>query len=349
MGYAGDDFPGHGGGGHDYPQYRDYLAERGFRFAPQIASTGAAKYGRLDGPVEATVDYFLAERALTHLQGAQASGRPFFYALNFWGPHEPCLMPQAYLDRYNPGEIAPWPSFNERAANKPSIHAVKRPPGLAWPDFALALQHYYAHITVIDEQIGRVLEWLRASGLYENTAVIFTADHGESLGIHGGLTDKSIFMYEETCRIPLLIKPAQCRSSGARSAGFANTTDIYSTVLDIAGRPRDDAERDGRSLCGWLEGCGPSDWPDHTVTQAAGLAHLGFCQRMLRWGEWEYVFNCGDLDELYDLAYDPHELTNLVNSPEARIRLVELREILRAWLVAHHDPLLQAFERMRLA
>ncbi|WP_254636283.1 sulfatase-like hydrolase/transferase, partial [Lysinibacillus sp. GbtcB16] len=58
----------------------------------------------------------------------------------------------------------------------------------------------------IDEQIGRLIAYLKEHDLYENTTIIFSADHGESLGIHGGLSDKAFFMYEETCRIPLLVK-----------------------------------------------------------------------------------------------------------------------------------------------
>ena len=347
VGYHGDDFPGHGGGGHEYPQYLDYLTARGLHLEVKHASRGAAKYGELQGPVEATVDYFLAEQTLTHLESATRSGRPFFFSLNFWGPHEPCYIPREYLNRYDPAALSPWPSFSARETNKPSIHAVKRPPGMEWSDFAVALQHYYAHITLIDDQLGRIFAWLKERGLYDETLIIFTADHGESLGIHGGLTDKSIFMYEETCRIPLLIKPAG-GAARRRADAFVNTTDFYSTILDYAGCASEDFERDGCSLREWTCGGSSPDWRDQVVVSASGLAHLGFQQRMLRTGDWKYVFNCGDTDELYDLSADPHELSNLVTDPAAGVMLRSMQVRLLQWLEKHEDPLLQAFERMRV-
>ena len=77
-----------------------------------------------------------------------------------------------------------------------------------WEFFATALRHYYGFMSSIDEQIGRLLAYLRGNGLYDETTIIFAADHGDSHGCHAGLENKAVHMYEEIMKIPYLIKPA---------------------------------------------------------------------------------------------------------------------------------------------
>lgn len=349
VGYMGDDFPGHGGGGHDYPQFRDYLRERGLAFEVEDVFRCNDLYGRSTSPEEASVDYFLVERAITHIDRLRSGSAPFFFMLNFWGPHAPCYPTQHYLDLYRDVSIPPWPSFHDRGDDAPRIHDVKRDPAAAeWSHVERALRHHYAHMTMIDAQIGRLLAYLRRAGLYEDTVIVFSADHGDSFGIHGGLTDKSFFMFEEVCRIPLYIKPAGAPRAGRREERFVNTTDLYSTILEIAGVPRSEAERDGRSLVPLLDGENPAaDWPDQVVVEACGLGHTPFCQRMIRRGPFKFVFNCGDRDEFYDLQADPHERVNQIAHPDYAEPAADLREALAAWMQAKGDPLLEAFRRMR--
>ncbi|THF84714.1 hypothetical protein E6C55_00615 [Cohnella fermenti] len=350
VGYEGDDFGGHGLGGMHYPEFQAYLKERGLEWSLINKVSGHFENhfsAELTTPVEGTVEYYLVDRAIQHIDRFRERGKPFFFSLNFWGPHEPYIAPTKHLDQYRDVEIPPWPNFGDDGIGKPSIHRVKQGSS-QWEDFVPHIRHYYAFMSSIDEQIGRLLDFLKARGLYDNTIIVFTADHGESLGIHGGLCDKSFYMYEETCRIPLLVKPAAGMGSPRREARFVGTCDIHATLLDLAGAGEPSAGSDGRSFAPMLQGEAPSDWPDCIVTEGAGLENLMYTQRMLRRGRFKYVFNCGDTDELYDLESDPHELVNLIDDPGSRDDANEMKRALAEWMVRHEDGLLKQFSRLRL-
>jgi arylsulfatase A-like enzyme len=354
VGYAGDDFPGHGGGGFRYPAYKRYLAENGLSL--ELANRTSGIYAgheaaEISSPVESTVDYFLAERAITTIGELSRTGKPFSFQLNFWGPHEPYYAQSRFVDLYRDLPIEPWPNFHDPSTNKPSVHDVKRSSFTDWKDFVPYVRHYFASMSMIDSQIGRVLEWMRAAGLYDDTVILFTADHGESLGIHGGLCDKSMFMYEETCRIPLIVKPATGYGSperGRRDDRFVTTCDLYSTVLDFAGLSREQAERDGRSLVRAIAGEPDDGWRDEVVVESDGLGSLLYSQRMIRHGDVKYVFNAGDTDELYDLADDPHELDNKVNKRSYQDTLLDMRRRLDGWLERTGDGLQRQFRLLRM-
>lgn len=341
VGYIGDDFPGHGGGGHAYPQYLDYLKQLGKPYC----SEKHGEFGHIvTSSEETTMDYFLVERSKAIIDELQGTGKPWFHALNFWGPHEPYHTPQKYFDLYRDTEILPWESFGEDQDSKPKIHWALRN-GHDWDYFQEELRLYYAYTTFIDAQIGRLLNYLKTSGQINNTLIIFTADHGDSMGIHAGLTNKSMHLYEETASIPLIIRPAG-GCALRREERFANTTDIYSTILDIAGVEEVKTRRHGRSLMPLVRSENPSDWPQEVVVESSGLGMAHHSSRMIRHGNIKYIFNCADLDELYDLDLDPHELCNRVSAPEAAVLLREMRERLACWMRGKHDPLSRQYANL---
>ena len=352
VGYEGDDFPGHGGVGIHTPQYRAWLAARGRSLETRVYHDAYPRVFEVTSGADTTVNHFLTERALGHINTYLDAGAPFYYQLNYWGPHADYHAPTEFLDLYRDLPIPPWPSFDEDQSGKPSLHDAHRAEATrhwGWPDFERALRMYFATITELDAQIGRLLAHLKARGVYEDTLVVFSADHGDSLGIHRGLTDKALFMYEETNRIPLLIKsPGQpAPRAGGTDDRFVGTCDFYSTFLDYAGLPRADAELDGRSLRPLIEGEPGIAWRDSIVTECSGLDFLLTTQRALRYRHYKYVFNAGDTDELYDLAADPHELRNLVGDPACASLLLELRRKLDDWLTRHGDGLAERFRRLR--
>ncbi|HUW33134.1 MAG TPA: sulfatase-like hydrolase/transferase [Planctomycetota bacterium] len=337
LGYEGDDFPGHGGGGHAYPLYLRYLQQHGLAHTVVPAGRG---YGEVVSPRESTIDHFLVERAKKLVDTFRTRPQPFFVALNFWGPHGPAYVPTEFFEPYRGKAIPPWPNFKDDLANKPRIHNVKRNRTADWAHFEDHLRYYYGYVSYLDAEIGRLLDHLKQCSLDGNTWIIFAADHGDSMGIHAGLSDKSFYLFEETCSIPLIIRPPT-GCPPRRVAQFANTTDIYSTILDLAGVPDDLNRRDGRSLLPLVRNEQPADWPQTVVTEASGLSHCLFSQRMIRRGDVKYVFNCGDIDELYDLDADPHELRNLVVEQQAAGLLREMRRELCTWMRSHRDGLIQ--------
>lgn len=351
VGYTGDDFPGHGGIGMGTPQYRNYLKDRGIELKfRQFIDYYPHNFELLSGP-ESSVTYFLTEQAIQHMGDFLAdSSAPFYYNLNYWGPHGPYHAPKEYLDLYRNVPIPPWASWNDDQGQKPPIHNAHRTETTVdweWEDYEVLLRTYFASITEIDAQVGRMVRFLKEQDQYGNTMILFGADHGDSIGVHRGLTDKSLFMYEETNRIPLVIKEAgAAKRVGEREDRFAGTCDLYSTILDYAGAPLAQAERDGKSLRPLLEGSA-TEWRDCIVTEASGLDFIQYTQRALRWGDYKYVFNCGDPDELYDLKNDPSEITNLAFSAGHQKLLAEGRRKLDTWMGERGDGLQERFRRLR--
>jgi arylsulfatase A-like enzyme len=350
-GFSGDDFPGHGGIGLGTPQYREWLRARGKELTLEKHLDPYPHNWEITSGQDTSVTYFLTENALKHMEDFVQDGRPFCYLLNYWGPHGPYCAPTEYLDLYRDTKIPPWPSWNEEQSNKPTIHDAHRTEttlGWQWEDYEKLLRTYFAAITEIDDMAGKLVRFLKDRSLYDNTLIVFCADHGDSLGVHGGLTDKTLFMYEETNRIPLIIKEsAPVHRAGQTESAFVGTCDLYSTILDYAGLPAREADRDGTSLRPLIAGTA-KHWRDSIVTEGFGLDFLQHSQRALRWRNFKYVFNAGGPDELYDLSSDPHEMHNLVFDPSRTDLLREAREKLDAWMTAHRDGLRERFHRLRL-
>lgn len=350
LGYEGDDFGGHGGAGLKYTQFQKYLKDNGLTHGMENRISGIYHghfAAEITTPIESTIDYYLTEQAIHYINEFKDRDKPFYFQLNYWGPHEPYLAPSEFLDLYREMNIEPWPNFYEQDQNKPSIHDAKRANYTEWEQFVPYIKHYYAFMTSIDAQIGRLIDYLKQNDLYDNTVIIFAADHGESLGIHGGLCDKAFFMYDETCRIPLMIKPASKLDKSQRIENFVGTCDIYSTILEYSGISRKETEMDGRSLVPLIQGEQVPDWPDHIVTEGSGLEQILFTQRMIRKGNMKYIFNCGEIDELYDLSRDPHEMTNQIRNPDYQSILIDMKKTLAGWMEEHNDGALRQFKLLR--
>lgn len=334
LGFEGDDFPGHGAGGRFYPQFLAYLEKKGLRFSAE----SQGEYGHVvTSGEETTVDHFLVERSKEIIGSLRGRSQPWCHFLNFWGPHEPYCPPKEWFDRYRDMVIPPWPSFRENLENKPKFHWAKRP-GRDWSYFQDELRLYYAYGSFIDSQIGRMLSWLRETGELDNTVVVFVADHGDSMGVHAGLVDKGVHLYEEAVGIPLLVRPVGGTRSRRESA-FVNLTDVHSTLLDLAGIKDPESRRHGRSVMPLLRGEAVKDWPGEVVVECSGVGPALHSSRMIRRGSLKYVFHCGGVDEFYDLASDPHEMHNLALSEKANGRLEEMRARLGKWMRDHGDPL----------
>lgn len=358
VGYEGEDYPGHGGCGSHTRQFREHLHRLG---RPQTRRVVHDRYPEIyevtSGP-ETVVSHMLTDQAIDLTTQFIDQGRPWFYMLNYWGPHAPYHASTPFLDLYRDLSIEPWPSFREDVSQKPALHHAHRTETTAhwdWTQFQEMVRMYYAAVSEIDANIGRLLQSLESRGVLDDTLVIFSADHGDALGVHRGLTDKSLFMYEETNRIPLIIRSPRSRSAtshqlvpgeGGSDSRFVGTCDLYSTILESAGMPRADAELDGRSLVPLLRD-EPVTWREQIVTESAGLDFLQASQRAVRWADWKYVFNVGETDELYDLSRDPHEMHNLASVACFADRLREGRARLANWMTTHNDGLLERFSRMR--
>jgi len=224
------------------------------------------------------------------------------------------------------------------------IHNVERSMHGNWEKIQEYVKYYYAAITQIDDEIGRLFGYLKAKNLYENTIIMFSADHGETLGVHQGLSDKGLDMYEETVHIPLFLKIPGYKHQ--RFNQLIQTCDLYSTVLDLAGVEVNIAERDGKSIMRILSG---KPWRQYLVSESSGLDFMSYTQRMIRKGDFKFVFHPAEVDELYDLKQDPYEKVNLAIVPEYHKTCIDMLHLLRTWLVDNHDGLIVRYDNLMQA
>jgi len=330
------------------PEYLEYIARRGLKrpevveYIPETAAsqprlTGAA--GAFSGPPEACEPYFVAEYALDLLRKfsaeTAAGGRPFMLFVSFWGPHHPCYVPEPYASMYPPAEVKLWDNFDDDLSGRPNL--IRKFGASIYPGgksldpetWRKMIAKYWGYCTFIDAQIGRLLAALDELKLAGHTAVMFSTDHGDTLGCHGRMWDKDSFMFEETYHIPLMLRIPWMETCGAGCNRFVLNMDLAATALDLAGvKPA--RRHDGRSLVP-LAANPQAPWSDDVMCEFHGH-RFPSTHRMLRWDKFKYVFNAGDFDELYDLENDPAEMRNLIADPAHAGIADECRRRLLQWI-----------------
>lgn len=221
-----------------------------------------------------------------------------------------------------------WDRFYDRI-NATFQEVRNDPEALARWKYQRYLQDYLATVRPVDRNVGRVLDYLDAEGLYDNTIVIYTSDQGFYLGEHGWYDKR--FMYEESMRTPLLMRYPAAIAAGTQVDQLVQNLDLAPTLLDFAGMPTPDAMQ-GLSLKQLVTGNRQVTWRDalyYHYYQYPGW-HLVNPHYGTRTATHKLIhFYTMDHWELYDLGQDPQELTNRYNSPAyAQIRS-QLHEQLR--------------------
>lgn len=250
-------------------------------------------------------------------------GSPFFLAVGFVRPHVPLVAPERSFRQYPESGVAPPFVPDGDLDDVPTPAAAMENMGrygMSEEQQRLAIAAYYASVTFMDEQVGRLLDALDRLDLRRSTIVIFLSDHGYNLGEHECWQKLSLF--EESTRVPLIISaPGFERSAGQVAAGIVELIDLYPTVADLAGlADRAPGNLQGESLRPLLEQPGRSDWAKryaYTVTHSEGESIRSEQWRYNRWGN--------EGEELYDHDKDPQEFTNLAGSPAHRNVMAELR------------------------
>jgi arylsulfatase A-like enzyme len=342
FGFEGMDLPGYGNvtfskGFLSYlaKNSLDYRVEPTLYFNPD-AQTMAA--GRWRGPVASTPAHYLTDQAIQLMQAFAGSGAPFFATVQYWDPHAPHLVPDEFYGCTDRGMLRPWTSFADDLSGKP--RRVKRERDdfyrlhpRAEPEIVEYIGLYCDHMAMLDAQIGRLLNWVECSGLADETLVIFTSDHGDMTGSHGGLIDKGL-LYEEAIRIPLLFRYKDF-IPGSRDVLVTNM-DIMPTVLSLCGLMY--GERHGRDLSTWLEGKHGGK-REVLLVEYHGLRFLYSQRALIAEDGSKLIFTPGDYDEFYDLVSDPAELDNLAAASAASERVEAMRAALIAETARLDDPL----------
>ena len=355
MGFEGQDFPGHGGAGESFQQYREWLAKKGYQFGKKSWSepTRNIRAAELDIPTEASVPAYLVDNTIEMIERFSARPHPFFISLNFWGPHDPYHATEEFVDLYRDLPIPPWPNYNWDSRGVPGPHHLKihwENEELTWSDWEMAIRYYYARTSMIDSQIGRLHSYLESSGMLSDTVIMFAADHGETLGSHGGLVDKGWNHFEETHRIPLILRFPDGTAAGESRDEFVSTADFYPTLLDLAHASPSDSAIHGSSivsLAGGETGDGPHWDRESAVTEFLGLGDVGGCLKTIRSGHLKYGCNLSGESVLYDLEKDPHEMMNLIDDPDYAAELLSLQGKLEEWMVSTQDSSLRMYRWLR--
>ena len=303
--------------------YNVYLKERGLTRGEVVdtiippAHKGREFAGVYDGALESFNEYWRCEEAIRLLEQYAGRAEPFFLRCDFPGPHLPFNIPEPYASMYDPASVPEPPEFRDDFEGKPYIHRrmVERwsTQDLDWDWWQPVVARYWGFVTLLDMLTGRILGRLRDLGLEDNTAVFFTTDHGDTCGSRR-MFDKGYCMYEELYHIPFVARWLGHWQGGATCDRFVHNHDLMPTFLDLAGVPIPDG-LSTRSLVPLLEGRPPEDWRTDAFAEFNGMQWGLYSQRMVVTERHKLVFNCADVDELYDLDTDPYELVNQIDNP----------------------------------
>ncbi len=260
--------------------------------------------------------------------------QPFFLHVNFTAPHDPLFVPHGYETMYSADQMRLPKNF---LPEHPFDHGNKKGRDemlFGWPrtveETTRALAVYYAVISHLDAQVGRILQTLEQTGQLEHTIVIYSSDHGLAMGSHG-LRGKQN-MYEHSVGVPLIFRGpgiAPHRTTAAQ----CYLRDLFPTTCEYAGIAAPQTVQ-GRSLKPILDG------QSQQIYEAV-YAHFRDTQRMIRTSRWKYiVYPQVNKEQLFDLQADPEERTNLIDQPETTQVLSRLQKQLNAWRKQHADPTL---------
>ncbi len=290
------------------------------------------------------------------MQKAAALDRPFFLHWDPSEPHLPNVVPEPFASMYRPESIRPWVSYPDPLIDKPYIQQQQRYTwniaGWTWSDWAPIVSRYLGEITLLDAQIGRILDTLDDAGLAQETMVVYTADHGDLCGGHG-LIDKHFVMYDELVRVPLIVRWPSVITPGQSNPAFVcSALDLATTFCHAAG-VQPPSTFMGTNLFAALDDDDPTGSNGIHRSDIFATYHgnqLGlYSQRMVRDRRWKYIWNATAEDELYDLANDPGEIVNRADDLECEPELHRLRGRLIDWMECTHDRLLNVWTRRQLS
>lgn len=264
--------------------------------------------------------------------------KPFFIAMGFYRPHSPYVAPQKYFDMYPLDQITLPELPADDWKNRPIYERFTDPINWGLTDEKLkeAKRAYYASISFMDAQVGKLLDALAKTGLDKNTIVIFCSDNGYNLGQHGMWMKQALF--EHTTRVPLIFSVPGITSSEDKSNRVVEMLDIYPTLADLCELKNVPSDIQGNSLLPLLKN--PQEKWNHVAYSVVlrtpnmfikymkkGERALG---RSIRNDRYRYTeWNEGTLGgELYDYTTDPNENINLYNNPKYAKLQKELANVL---------------------
>ena len=289
-------------------------------------------------PQDQHIDTFVGRSTCEYLRNVDKS-RPFCLVSSFLSPHNPYDPPEPYDKLFLDKELPARNMTEGEVDRKPREAYDYINDMLGWPfktdelteaQIHLTKAYYYSLCTLVDDWVGRIVETLKEEGLYEDTIIVFTSDHGDLMGDHG-LIYKQCF-YEQSVRVPFIVHAPKYIAGGRRADDLCELLDIYATFCDLA-EARVPHGVQSRSL-----------WP--ILNGQEGYAHRdaafseNYFGHMVRMGPWKLVNYTGKpYGELYNLEADPNEQENLWDDPAHLQTRTDLKLRLLDWLTESEDIL----------
>ena len=277
------------------------------KYLAQVGA-GLSKYNKYD--------LLIAERCEQWLAAREPGGSPWLLFASFVAPHFPLIVPEEYLAMYNPADM-PLPELREKNGYKAHPWAARM------REFAdadaifgddddrrrLAIASYFALCTFVDAQIGRVIAALDRAGLTDETTIVYTSDHGETLGMRDRW-GKSV-LYGESTRIPMIVAGEKL-PHGKVCNTAVNLLDAPPAIMTHFGLQTPD-DWAGENI---LDIARKRDDPDRAVFSEYHAAQSPSGGFMVANAKWKYHYYVGYEPELFDLEKDPEEANNLINDPD---------------------------------
>jgi len=292
-------------------------------------------------------DGWTANRAIDILKNRKGKQEPFFLAVGFAKPHLPFVAPKKYWDLYDPDKLPvamssdpprDAPKFGpQNGGELRAYHQMPKSGPLPMDTQRKLVHGYYAAVSYMDAQLGRVLEALKEQGLTENTVVILWGDHGWHLGDHGMWCKHT--NYEQATRAALLMSVPGQKVTGKRCEGLVEFVDIYPTLAEVCGLPKSDGV-EGHSFAPLLDdpakkwkAAAFSQYPRAPGQPTGPLMGYAIRTDRYRYVEWRKKGTTEVVArELYDHTTDPAEDTNVAADPANKAVLEELaRKLSDGW------------------
>ena len=341
--WSADEFLHYANHGDDVPMVSGDLP-------PNVAAPAARLYGKVplcecrEVPDEAYYDGRVATEAVRVM--AEVRDKPFFLAVGFWKPHAPFNAPKKYWDLYDRAKLPPLNPARPTGSPEVAFHDGREIRGLPpnqmtfTPEQAAEIRHgYFANISYMDAQLGKVLDALDRHGLNDKTVIVFVGDHGYHVGEHSLWGKTSNF--ELDARVPLMIATPGSKHAGKQTSSLVELLDLFPTLVDLCGLPQPEGTQ-GTSLVPILNDPSTSVKPaaftqhprpayfDREPSKAPTTMGCSVRTTHLRYTEWR-DWRTGETvaRELYDHRTDPHELQNAVDSSSLAEAQREAESLLR--------------------
>ncbi len=305
-------------------------------------------------PKEHSESAWLTTRGIEFIekQSAENPDQPWLCHLSYIKPHWPYLVPAPYNDMYGAADL---PSVNRTELERQTDHPLMQ----AWMDMRVSQSFsrdeirdivapvYMGLIKELDDQMGRLFEYLEKSGRLDDTMIVFCSDHGDNMGDHW-MGEKDLF-YDCSARVPLLVYDPRSQADATRgsvSEALVEGIDLTPTFIDFLGGESKPHIIEGQSLLPLLHGETPA-WRDYCVSEydystrdarrAVGVDQGDARLAMIFDGRWKYVHVEKMRPLLFDLENDPQELVDLGDDPAYADQVARLASLHFEWSRQHHN------------